>query len=280
MWFAEGAAAAAESALWERDEDTALQAVDEALVPLQHEWLMYTAPLYTLGARAHADRVERARALRRDGDVSGAAMAGLAARFDAQLAAFDAGPPPPESVAWRAQFEAERGRLEDDDAPARWQAARERWEALGFAYFAAVCAWREANAIVRGGGDRDDAARLLSAAHTAAAGMGARPLREEIEALARRARLDVSTPGSAARAPAGSAADELGLTARELEVLRLVAAGRTNRQIGTELYMSGKTASVHVSRILAKLGAANRSEAGAIARRLGLEHAEAVGGSD
>jgi DNA-binding CsgD family transcriptional regulator len=229
MWFAEGAAAAAESALWERDEDTALQAVDEALVPLQHEWLMYTAPLYTLGARAHADRVERARALRRDGDVSGAAVAGLAARFDAQLAAFDAGPPPPESVAWRAQFEAERGRLEDDDAPAR---------------------------------------------------MGARPLREEIEALARRARLDVSTPGSAARAPAGSAADELGLTARELEVLRLVAAGRTNRQIGTELYMSGKTASVHVSRILAKLGAANRSEAGAIARRLGLEHAEAVGGSD
>jgi DNA-binding CsgD family transcriptional regulator len=207
-------------------------------------------------------------------------VAGLAARFDAQLAAFDAGPPPPESVAWRAQFEAERGRLEDDDAPARWQAARERWEALGFAYFAAVCAWREANAIVRGGGDRDDAARLLSAAHTAAAGMGARPLREEIEALARRARLDVSTPGSAARAPAGSAADELGLTARELEVLRLVAAGRTNRQIGTELYMSGKTASVHVSRILAKLGAANRSEAGAIARRLGLEHAEAVGGSD
>ena len=65
-------------------------------------------------------------------------------------------------------------------------------------------------------------------------------------------------------------ADPFGLTAREREVLVLVAAGRTNRQIGEELYMSEKTASVHVSRILAKLEVSTRGEAGAVAHKLGL----------
>ncbi|HET6920242.1 MAG TPA: response regulator transcription factor, partial [Jiangellaceae bacterium] len=58
-----------------------------------------------------------------------------------------------------------------------------------------------------------------------------------------------------------------GLTAREREVLRLVAAGRSNRQIGQALFISTKTASVHVSNILAKLGASGRVEAAAIAHR-------------
>ena len=59
----------------------------------------------------------------------------------------------------------------------------------------------------------------------------------------------------------------LGLTDRELEVLRLVAAGRSNRDIAADLFISAKTASVHVSNIMAKLGAANRAEATAIAHR-------------
>ena len=71
-----------------------------------------------------------------------------------------------------------------------------------------------------------------------------------------------------------SPAERLGLTARELEVLALVAEGRTNRQIAQTLFISAKTASVHVSNILAKLGVANRGEAGAAARRLGLDRAE------
>ena len=66
-------------------------------------------------------------------------------------------------------------------------------------------------------------------------------------------------------------AAQLGLTRREAEVLALVAAGRSNRQIAQALFISPKTASVHVSRILAKLGAASRVEAAAIAHRLGLE---------
>ena len=62
----------------------------------------------------------------------------------------------------------------------------------------------------------------------------------------------------------------MALTPREAEVMALVAEGRTNRQIGEALFISEKTASVHVSRLLAKLGAANRGEAAAAARQAGL----------
>jgi len=67
--------------------------------------------------------------------------------------------------------------------------------------------------------------------------------------------------------PAGA---DLGLTARELEVLQHLARGATNRQIAEALYISARTAGVHVSHILSKLNAANRGEAAAIAHRLGL----------
>jgi DNA-binding NarL/FixJ family response regulator len=62
-----------------------------------------------------------------------------------------------------------------------------------------------------------------------------------------------------------------GLTQREAEVLALVAEGKTNRQIGETLFSTPKTASVRVSRILAKLGVAGRGEAAAVAHRLGLD---------
>src|SRR5262249_12580744 len=88
------------------------------------------------------------------------------------------------------------------------------------------------------------------------------PLLQEIEQLARRARIELPEQ----QAPEEAA----GLTARELDVLRLVAEGLTNREIGKALFMSPKTASVHVSHILAKLGARSRAEAAAIAHRLGL----------
>jgi DNA-binding CsgD family transcriptional regulator len=103
--------------------------------------------------------------------------------------------------------------------------------------------------------------------------LGARPLDAEVKALARRARLDL-TPPVAAAAPAAGAptpAAQLGLTRREAEVLALVAAGRSNRQIAQALFISPKTAGVHVSNILAKLGVAGRVEAAAIAHRLGLD---------
>jgi DNA-binding NarL/FixJ family response regulator len=106
----------------------------------------------------------------------------------------------------------------------------------------------------------------------------ARPLAAELEALARRARLALGADSAVREAPVDEdgAAARVGLTARELEVLRLVAAGQTNRAIGQTLYISEKTVSVHISRILAKLDASGRVEAAGLAHRLGLlDEAEA-----
>jgi DNA-binding NarL/FixJ family response regulator len=109
--------------------------------------------------------------------------------------------------------------------------------------------------------------------HAVAVRLGAAPLRRELELLAQRGRVRLEAPGepAAAEPEAPSVATSLGLTRRETEVLALVAAGRTNRQIGQELFIAPKTASVHVSRILAKLGVAGRGEAAAVAHRLGLD---------
>jgi DNA-binding CsgD family transcriptional regulator len=102
--------------------------------------------------------------------------------------------------------------------------------------------------------------------------LGARPLDKEVKILARRARIDfaphaAATPAAHATTPA----EQHGLTPREAEVLALVGAGRSNRQIAQALFISPKTASVHVSNILAKLGVHTRVEAAAIAHRLGLD---------
>jgi DNA-binding NarL/FixJ family response regulator len=101
-----------------------------------------------------------------------------------------------------------------------------------------------------------------------------RRLHGEIRALAQRGRLELApaaTLTATATADAPAPGDDLGLTPREAEVLALVAAGRSNRQIAQALFISPKTASVHVSNILAKLGVANRVEAAAAAHRLGLD---------
>jgi len=96
-------------------------------------------------------------------------------------------------------------------------------------------------------------------------------VREQAEWLARRARLTLAgDPAAPAADPGDQARHQYGLTARELEVLRLVAVGRSNRDIAAELFISAKTASVHVSNIMSKLGVTTRVEAAALAYRLGL----------
>jgi DNA-binding NarL/FixJ family response regulator len=101
--------------------------------------------------------------------------------------------------------------------------------------------------------------------------MGAASLRAEVEALARRARIELAGPAAPAAEPAEpSAAEALGLTARELEVLALLADGHTNRKIADALFISVKTAGAHVSSILRKLDASTRGEAAAVALRAGL----------
>jgi DNA-binding NarL/FixJ family response regulator len=119
-----------------------------------------------------------------------------------------------------------------------------------------------------GGGDRTAAAAALGEAADIAASLRAPLLAAEVEGLARRARIRLGA--EVAVAPERSALDRLGLTAREHTVLGLVAEGHTNREIGEALFISEKTASVHVSRILAKLGVRSRVEAATAAHRLGL----------
>ena len=126
--------------------------------------------------------------------------------------------------------------------------------------------WRHAEAVLAAG-ERDEGAALLTEAWTIADRLGAACWRNLVESAARRARISVGAPVSTPDVPA---TDRFGLTGRELEVLGLLGRGRTNRQLGAELFISEKTARVHVSHILAKLGASTRTEAVDIAHRHGL----------
>ncbi|GGK94079.1 helix-turn-helix transcriptional regulator [Sphaerisporangium melleum] len=164
-------------------------------------------------------------------------------------------------------FAAEAAHLSARPDRSAWEKAAAAWAALSQPYAEARCLLGATEAAVAAGA-RDEAAELLSRSALLADGLRAAPLRAEIDALARRARLTV---GDATAGSSPAAAEQgLGLTAREREVLRLVAAGRGNREIAGELFISAKTVSVHVSNILAKLGVASRGEAAAMAHRLHL----------
>ncbi|WP_248294104.1 AAA family ATPase [Actinoplanes sp. TBRC 11911] len=148
-----------------------------------------------------------------------------------------------------------------DGGASRWRAAVEAWRADGHPYqlAEALLGLAESQAA-----DRPAAAESLSEATAITASLGAVPLSEKADTLARR--LGIRAASAAVVAEPGT---EL-LTAREREVLRLVAQGQSNSRIAASLYISPKTASVHVSRIIAKLEVANRVEAAAVAHRLGL----------
>ena len=117
------------------------------------------------------------------------------------------------------------------------------------------------------------AAGALRAAADAADGHA--PLLDQVRALAERARIPLRSAVAADPATSGTqspaaAPIPFGLTGRELAVLRLLAAGRTNAQIGAELYISAKTAGVHVTNMLRKLAVSGRVQAAALAERAGL----------
>ncbi|WP_284681531.1 ATP-binding protein [Sphaerisporangium fuscum] len=151
----------------------------------------------------------------------------------------------------------------------RFDEAAAAWERLGRPHTRAV-SLTEAAAEAAQSGDRDGAASRLREAYPLAAGLGARPLLTTIESLARRVGAVLT---ESPKEPAGALNGHVTaaeLTPRELEVLRLVALGRSNRDIATELFISAKTVSVHVSNILAKLRVSTRGEAAATAHRLSL----------
>jgi DNA-binding NarL/FixJ family response regulator len=166
-----------------------------------------------------------------------------------------------EGRGWLARAEAELQRAADNNDPSNWQAVLDAFDPA-FVYETARSRWRLAEALAEAG-DRDEAQRQWQLAVATADELGATRLRAALADLGRRARL-----GTGSRAVPGSPLSIL--TSRELEVLRSLAVGRTNREIGADLFISDKTVSVHVSNILAKLGAASRTEAAAIAHDNGI----------
>jgi DNA-binding CsgD family transcriptional regulator len=259
-----------ELSLCRGDLERAREQVAEA-VPLVEANPRYAAPLYALGLRIEADRAELARARRGGGPVPDDGTAAALLERLGRAAASPDGAGLPDVAGWHATALAERERFEGRADPAAWAAAATAWERLGRPYRVAYAGFRQAEALMAGDGDRDAATEALRRAAAITGRLGARPLDAEVKALAQRARLrldpDVTPPATAPPTPT----EQLGLTPREAEVLALVAAGRSNRQIAEALFISPKTASVHVSNILAKLGVATRVEAAAVAHRLGLD---------
>jgi DNA-binding CsgD family transcriptional regulator/tetratricopeptide (TPR) repeat protein len=173
-----------------------------------------------------------------------------------------------------AQFERLQGRAD----PVQWERLVAQWAELGQRYEEALARFRRAEALLAGVPGRASAARRAATSELAAAGaiaadLHAAPLLAKVQDLARRARLPVGSTSPPVPVPGQvSTENELGLTPREIEVLALLASGRSNGQIGKELFISTKTASTHVSNIIRKLGITNRVEAAAIAvhhRRMG-----------
>jgi ATP/maltotriose-dependent transcriptional regulator MalT len=266
--FSSMSAVGAELALWQGRPEEGAKLVREALEWAERvggQWVLVNIRLGALGATLYADCAERAGRRKDERDRKTYVDEGLAlvelARKTAKYGRPRTGSLGPEGRAWLARAEAEESRLRGAGDPALWEKAVAAFS-YGAVYEQAVCRWRLAEALL-GADRRDDAAEVLKAADEVAARLDARPLRDALRKLARRGRIALSdgqTPSEALDP----------FTPRERTVLRLVALGRTNRQVGEELFISEKTVSVHLSRIMAKLGAARRAEAVAIAYDRGL----------
>ncbi len=271
----------AELALWQADPLGARAVVAETLSAIAGMGDIadpdVMGSLYAVGLRAEVDLAAASRA-RRDTDALATAQT-IALDYCARMRALytetagDRSSAARPVAAWVAAdlalCEAELGRLERRPDPA-WPAVAAAWGALGLPYRQAYALYRGAEALLAAG-HRIQAGEPLRAAHRIVTALDAGPLRSEVEALARRGRLGLGAPvvGTTDRAPLAPL-EPFGLTPREREVLALVAAGRTNRQIGEALFISETTASVHVSHVLGKLGVAGRTEAATLAQRLGL----------
>ncbi len=257
----------AEDAYWAGDLPGALTAI-KATIGAATAWggEEYSAQVIrpaAVGIAALADLARQARASNQPADALIAEAGDLAeiARQGVDSKRRSAAAIGVDGRGWLARAEAELRRAADDNAPEMWQAVVDTF-GPGFAYEAARSRWRLAEALAEAG-SREEAQQQWQLAVATADKLGATRLRAALAVLGRRARL-----GTSARAVQGSPLSIL--TGRELEVLRALTAGRSNREIAAELFISDKTVSVHVSNILGKLGAASRTEAAAIAHDNGI----------
>ncbi|HZR53036.1 MAG TPA: AAA family ATPase [Streptosporangiaceae bacterium] len=221
-------------------------------------------PLLWLGMRAEADEATRCRARREEVPAGVAQRCAALAEVATRVAT-----PAASARGYQALMAAEQLRVAGTEDPGAWDAAVALWRRADEPYPLAYALLRLAEAH-SDRGVMEPAAEAVRQAHALAERIGAERLAAEAAAFARRTRLGLDAD---AHPHDESQADELarfGLTDREREVLLLLAAGRSNSQIAQALFISAKTASVHVSNILAKLGVSGRVEAAAVAHRLGI----------
>ncbi|MCU1428337.1 MAG: transcriptional regulator, LuxR family [Actinomycetia bacterium] len=235
-----------------------------------------TEPAIYLGVAVAADLADEARAHHDQNGVAAAVelAAPFLARADATAArAADTGVAP-RTTGELATIAAERRRLDGVSDVNAWHAAVDAWRSIGEPYPEARARVRLAEALLATQAPRSEIEEQLRASAAIADALRATPLRAHVARVARWARVDLDSMIPEAH-PAGAAAVDqvpmpFSLTPRERQVLAFVADGRTNRQIADALFINEKTASVHVSNILSKLGVANRGEAAAVAHRVGL----------
>ena len=259
----------ADLALWEHRWADAESAVERGLADASWpEAAPIRVELSAKGMRAQAELAALARA-RRDADAVHERLVRAGELRDvAREAASESSGVTPNATGWLALAEAEYLRGCAEPRPDLWSNAATAWDQLERPPLAAYCRWRQAEALVAVGAPRAEASAPLHEAHAVATRIGAKPLLRELELLAQRSRLDLAAAEDESPARRRGLEETLGLTPREAEVLALIARGYTNREIAAELVISIKTASVHVSHILAKLDVPNRREAAAIAHRL------------
>ncbi|MBV9192705.1 MAG: AAA family ATPase [Solirubrobacterales bacterium] len=268
----------AELELWRGRPEAARERIATGLSLLgTEENLLHVPVLHSTGARAEADIAETTRA-RHDPEAAAEAAAAVKRHHDrltTLIAAHVMASPPPEARAHLALCAAELTRARRRPTPAAWAEAASLWQRHGNPYRVAYAAFRHAEACVHARAPRPDAQAALETATAIGGRLRAEPLQAATRSLARRARLTAEPHPEPQQGGAGAASppeqpNPFGLTDRELEVLRLLGAGLTNREISQALFISQHTAGVHVSHILGKLGVPNRVMAAAAAERLGL----------
>jgi DNA-binding CsgD family transcriptional regulator len=255
------------------DPDEAWRLGEQALATTADgEYVAFTARVHAVMARAGALLAERSRAAGNEpaATETAARTRALVDRIDRMLGPEHwRGAPPAETVAFRELAAAEARRAAGTGASSDWAAVADRWSQLQMPIERAYALLRQAESHVLAG-ERKEADEVTGLGLTITKDCGASWLHDQLSVLARRARLSVPGDPSPERAAAADPVEALGLTERELSVLELVARGLTNREIGEHLFMAEKTASVHVSRILAKLDVGSRVEAATAAQRLGI----------